>query len=59
MTLACSALVLLLPLLVVACLAICIESRGDVYVGEVTWSGGAKDGVVPADCHSLQKFVRA
>jgi DNA-binding beta-propeller fold protein YncE len=37
---------------------ICIDSRGDLYVGEVTWSGGAKDGVVPADCHALQKFVR-
>ncbi len=37
---------------------ICIDSHGDIYVGEVTWSGGAKNGVVPVDCHALQKFVR-
>lgn len=37
---------------------VCVDSRGDIYVGEVTWSGGAKDGVVPADCHSLQKFTK-
>src|SRR5262249_11908066 len=28
---------------------ICIDSRGSIYVAEVTWSGGAKDGVVPLD----------
>jgi DNA-binding beta-propeller fold protein YncE len=37
---------------------ICVDSRGDVYVGEVTLSGGGNQGKVPADCHSLQKFVR-
>jgi DNA-binding beta-propeller fold protein YncE len=36
---------------------ICVDSRGDVYVGEVVWSGGGNKGMVPADCHSLQKFV--
>jgi hypothetical protein len=35
-----------------------VDSRGDVYVGEVTWSAGASKGLVPADCPSLQKFVR-
>jgi len=35
-----------------------IDSRGDVYVGEVVMSAGGKRGEVPASCHSLQKFVR-
>lgn len=41
--------------------AICADSRGDVYVGEVTFSFGnaVRAGLVPADCHTLQKFVRA
>lgn len=34
------------------------DSHGDLYVGEVTWSAGGKRGLVPADCPSLQKFVR-
>ncbi len=38
---------------------ICLDSRGDLYVGEVVWSGGGNQGAVPADCHSLQKFVRS
>jgi DNA-binding beta-propeller fold protein YncE len=38
---------------------ICIDSHGDVYVGEVVMSAGGNLGQVPADCHSLQKFVRA
>jgi DNA-binding beta-propeller fold protein YncE len=37
---------------------LCLDSRGDLYVGEVTWSAGGKRGEVPADCHSLQKFAR-
>jgi DNA-binding beta-propeller fold protein YncE len=37
---------------------LCLDSRGDLYVGEVTWSAGADQGVVPPDCHSLQKFAR-
>jgi DNA-binding beta-propeller fold protein YncE len=36
---------------------VCVDSRGAVYVGEVVWSGGANKGLVPAGCHSLQKFV--
>jgi DNA-binding beta-propeller fold protein YncE len=38
---------------------LCLDSRGDLYVGEVTWSAGGNRGEVPADCHSLQKFTRA
>jgi DNA-binding beta-propeller fold protein YncE len=37
---------------------LCRDSRGDLYVAEVTWSAGGNRGVVPADCHSLQKFLR-
>ncbi len=37
---------------------LCLDSRGDLYVGEVTWSAGGNRGAVPADCHSLQKFGR-
>jgi DNA-binding beta-propeller fold protein YncE len=37
---------------------IAIDSRGDVYVGEVTMSAGGNRGVVPANCHCLQKFTR-
>jgi len=35
-----------------------VDSRGDVYVSEVTLSAGGRSGVVPGTCHSLQKFVR-
>ena len=34
------------------------DSRGDLYVGEVGMSAGARAGLIPMDCHSLQKFVR-
>ncbi|MSR54709.1 MAG: hypothetical protein EXS09_15690 [Gemmataceae bacterium] len=37
---------------------ICVDSRGDIYVTEVVWSAGANRGLVPVDCHALQKFVR-
>jgi sugar lactone lactonase YvrE len=33
-----------------------IDRFGDMYVGEVTMSAGGNKGVVPRDCHSLQKF---
>ncbi|MBN9121649.1 MAG: hypothetical protein J0I06_21300 [Planctomycetes bacterium] len=36
---------------------ICVDSRGAVYVSEVTWSAGGSRGLVPPDCHALQKFV--
>jgi DNA-binding beta-propeller fold protein YncE len=34
------------------------DSRGDLYVAEVIYSAGGRHGLVPLDCHSLQKFVR-
>ena len=34
------------------------DSRGDLYVGEVTYSAGGKQGLIPLDAHCLQKFVR-
>lgn len=37
---------------------LCLDSRGDLYVGEVTRSAGGRRGMVPADCHVLQKFTR-
>jgi DNA-binding beta-propeller fold protein YncE len=37
---------------------ICVDSRGDIYVAEVVWSAGGNRGMVPPDCHALQKFVR-
>jgi DNA-binding beta-propeller fold protein YncE len=37
---------------------ICADSRGDVYVAEVTHTFGVKPGLVPADCHTFQKFAR-
>jgi len=37
---------------------ICVDSHGDVYVAEVVWSAGGCRGMVPRDCHSIQKFVR-
>jgi hypothetical protein len=38
--------------------AITADSRGDIYVGEVTWTYGVQNGYVPEDCHSFQKFAR-
>jgi DNA-binding beta-propeller fold protein YncE len=35
-----------------------IDSQGDAYVGEVVLSAGGNRGLVPRDCHALQKFVR-
>ncbi len=37
---------------------LCLDSRGDLYVGEVAWSAGGRDGHVAASCHTLQKFIR-
>ena len=34
-----------------------VDRFGDVYVGEVTWSAGGRKGLIPRDCHCLQKFV--
>jgi DNA-binding beta-propeller fold protein YncE len=38
--------------------SICADSRGDIYVGEVTWTFAGREGLVPPDCHTLQKFAR-
>lgn len=35
-----------------------LDSRGDIYVTEVTMSAGGRKGMVPPTCHSLQKFTR-
>jgi DNA-binding beta-propeller fold protein YncE len=37
---------------------ICVDSRGDIYIAEVVMSAGGNRGLVSADCHTLQKFVR-
>jgi DNA-binding beta-propeller fold protein YncE len=37
---------------------ICVDSHGDIYVGEVVQSAGGNRGLVSPDCHTLQKFVR-
>ena len=37
---------------------LCVDSHGDVYVAEVAMSGGGRTGLVPASCHTFQKFVR-
>lgn len=38
---------------------ICVDARGDIYVGEVTGTFGVQRGRVPADCHTVQKFTLA
>ena len=37
---------------------LCIDSHGDIYVGEVVMSAGGNRGAVPPTCHALQKLVR-
>jgi DNA-binding beta-propeller fold protein YncE len=37
---------------------ICVDSRGDLYVAEVTHTFAGRAGLVPPDCHSFQKFSR-
>lgn len=36
---------------------VCVDSKGDVYVGEVSYTFAGRAGVVPADAHSFQKFT--
>ena len=36
---------------------IAVDSIGDVYVAEVTWTIAGAAGLVPPDCHSLQKLA--
>ncbi len=35
---------------------VCVDSRGDIYVGEVTYTFGVRNGLVPSDCHMFQKL---
>jgi sugar lactone lactonase YvrE len=37
---------------------LCVDSHGDLYVGEVTYTFGVEKGLVPEDCHTFQKFAR-
>lgn len=37
---------------------ICTDSRGDLYVSEIIFSVGGNKGILPLDCHQLQKFIR-
>jgi DNA-binding beta-propeller fold protein YncE len=34
-----------------------VDSRGDVYVSEVTWTFAVSRGHAPANCHTFQKFA--
>ncbi len=36
---------------------ICVDSHGDLYVGEVTHTFAGSAGLVPPDAHTLQKFT--
>lgn len=35
-----------------------IDRHGDLYVSEVTNAAGGRNGLVPPDCHAVQKFER-
>ncbi len=37
---------------------LCLDSHGDLYVGEVTWTFGVSRGGVREDAHTFQKFIR-
>lgn len=37
---------------------LCVDSSGDLYVGEVTWTFGVSRGGVREDAHTFQKFAR-
>ena len=37
---------------------LCVDSRGDLYVGEVTWTFAVSRGVAREGAHSFQKFTR-
>ncbi|MDA8217910.1 MAG: peptidyl-alpha-hydroxyglycine alpha-amidating lyase family protein [Dehalococcoidales bacterium] len=39
--------------------AVAVDSRGDLYVGEVVYSAGQRGKLISVDCHALQKFRRA
>jgi hypothetical protein len=35
---------------------IAIDSRGSIYVAEVTWTFAVSRGLAPETCHTFQKF---
>ena len=37
---------------------LCVDSHGDLYIGEVTYTMGVRPGLVPDDCHTFQKFKK-
>jgi sugar lactone lactonase YvrE len=38
--------------------SVSVDSDGDIYVAEVTWTFAVSRGLAPEDCHTLQKFSR-
>ena len=38
---------------------ICVDSVGDIYVAEVTWTSGGRGTRFPSDCHTLVKLTPA
>jgi DNA-binding beta-propeller fold protein YncE len=38
--------------------SIAVDSHGDLYVAEVTWTFAVRPGLAPADCHTFQKFAQ-
>ena len=34
-----------------------LDSRGAIYVGEVNWSAGGNEGMIPADCPCLRRYL--
>jgi hypothetical protein len=38
--------------------SLALDSHGDLYVGEVTYTFGVSRGDTPEDCHTFQKFAR-
>ena len=34
-----------------------VDSKGDVYVSEVSWTFAVSRGLAPAGCHTFQKFA--
>ena len=38
---------------------IAVDSSGDIYVAEVTWTVAGKAGLVPPGCHTIQKLTLA
>ncbi len=36
-----------------------LDSRGSIYIGEVTWAAGGNAGMVPKDCPRLRKYETA